>query len=74
MKRNIHGIYTSIQSWGTQCHITKQVWIQRMSSTHSILVRVQHNLFEVTEGLNYKDKEICNTTHKPEYCTMWQKK
>jgi len=31
-------------------------------------------LFEVTEGLNYKDNEICNTPHKPEYYTIWQKK
>jgi hypothetical protein len=67
MKRNMHGIYTSIQSCGTKCHIIKQAWIQRMSSTHSILARVQYYLLEVTEVLNYKDKEICSTTHKPEY-------
>jgi hypothetical protein len=45
-----------------------------MSSTHSILARVQYYLLKVTEGLNYIDKEIFNITHKPEYYTMWQKK
>jgi hypothetical protein len=50
------------------------MWIQRISSTHPILARIQYYLLEVTEGLNYKDNKICNTPHKPEYYRMWQKK
>jgi hypothetical protein len=59
--------------WNTVPHYKASV-DKRMSSTHSILARVHYYLLEVTEGLNCKDKEIRNTTHKPEYYRMWQKK
>ena len=66
----MHGIYTSIQSCGTKCHIIRQVWIQRMSNTHSILARVQYYLLDVTEGLNYKAKKyaILHTNQNTTAC------